>query len=169
MTDPTLNMSPTASPGGQVAQTEVARTGLRRLNKVPLFAGASVVVLFLLVVASVMNDRSALQKAKPSDLAKTQASTDADKMAEHIAGANGAGVVPANGLPQPPALQPPNGLPANGSAQTPGGQPPINMAPVPPLDPNAPPLPTGNVAGQGAGSSTLSVSSAWKCLSNCAR
>ncbi|WP_206245846.1 TrbI/VirB10 family protein [Novosphingobium terrae] len=151
MTDPTLNMSPTASPGGQVAQTEVARTGLRRLNKVPLFAGASVVVLFLLVVASVMNDRSALQKAKPSDLAKTQASTDADKMAEHIAGANGAGVVPANGLPQPPALQPPNGLPANGSAQTPGGQPPINMAPVPPLDPNAPPLPTGNVAGQGGG------------------
>lgn len=160
MSDSNPNMTPTASPGGKYVHEEPPRTGLRRLNKVPLFASASVVVLFLLVVASVMSDRSALQKAKPDDLAKAETSSDADKMAEHIADATGssAGVVPANGAPLPPGqspLQPPNGFPANGAVPGQVGVPgqTVPVAPVP-IDPNAPPLPNGNVAGQG-GANTI--------------
>lgn len=97
MTNNTINMSPNASPGSLTG-----RTGVRRVNNVPLIILFLVIATFLIIMVLVAADRAADQN-KPADEALTTAgSTSA--YAKEITGLHGDGIIPAEKPPSIPAL-----------------------------------------------------------------
>lgn len=97
-------MSPDASPG------EVARkTGVRRVNNLPVYIVGTVMGVFLLVMVLVAMDRAAQQK--PSG-AKDERSSSTSMFANEIAGNHKDGIIQAERAtpPKVPALSPPGSI-----------------------------------------------------------
>lgn len=94
MTDATEQMAPDASPGDMPE-----RAGVRRVNSVPLFILAGVVVAFVIVMMLVAMDRAKQQQQVAVESDKPVGSTTA--VARSIAGPQTSGIVPATVPPVP--------------------------------------------------------------------
>lgn len=141
MADTNDTMAPDASPGS------VGKSGVRRVNKVPLFIAGGVMVAFAGIVASVAVSKSNQQQAQQAQPERQKKSnTSAKAMAEAIAGDKTAGMVASKPtVPDMQELAPPQdkqGIPVApvDNPDTPP-TPPRNtqpaMAPASPVDPEA--------------------------------
>ncbi|WP_456293360.1 TrbI/VirB10 family protein [Pseudomonas sp. AK106] len=127
-------MSPDSSPG---ASTK--RTGVRRVNNMPLVIGFAVIALFLGLVAMVAvkrNNEATVEHAAVT----TGKGGDSSLMAGDIIGGRGAGLIAQAKAPEAPVL--PGTVPAAPTQ--------ANGVPVAPVDnPDAPPVPPRPNGGQG--------------------
>jgi len=125
-------MAPDASPGA------LGKSGVRRVNKVPLFIAGGVLVAFAGSVALVAVSKSNQQQAQqeqPERQKKTN--TSAKAMAETIAGDNKAGLVASKlTVPDLADLAPPQDKPPIPVAPVSN----LDAPPVPPQRPSAPPI-----------------------------
>jgi type IV secretory pathway VirB10-like protein len=126
MNDADDPMSPTASPGGVTK-----KSGVRRVNNVPMYLVGGVMGLFLLVMALVAADRAEKQNA-PTDAPKEKAGNTAI-VAKSIVGEQSGGLIE----PAKPPVMP--------DAPTNPGSTPIPIAR--PGNPDTPPTPPGKVDG----------------------
>lgn len=134
MTDP---MSPDASPG-QVLK----KSGVRRVNNMPVYILVGAVAAFLLVMVLVASDRSANQN-KPAEKKKEEKTATTAMLAKELAGDQKDGIV------QPAVIAPlviPAEFPAAAAAAS---APKLGSVPVTrPTNLDAPPLPAGGMPGQ---------------------
>ena len=91
-------MSPDASPG-----TVSKKSGVRRVNNVPMYLLGGVMIAFLVVMMLVAADRAARQHAPASGPAEKAGSTS--MFAREIAGDETGGMIPPAPPPIPPALE----------------------------------------------------------------
>lgn len=127
----TDQMSPDASPSASSK-----RTGVRRVNNMPLVIGLSMLTLFLALIAMVAVKRDNETKVN-HDTVVTGKGGDSSLMAAEIVGGFSDGVIQEN-KPQPPLLPP----------EEPTGAP--NGVPVARVNnPDAPPVPPRGLSGQG--------------------
>ncbi|MEX3581897.1 MAG: TrbI/VirB10 family protein [Burkholderia sp.] len=122
MADNEDQMSPSASPGA------VAKSGVRRVNNLPLIIAGCALAVFVLLIAMVAVKRANQQSNVQEDVASIhKKATDTSGMAADIVGGHGSGLIP----PSTPA-------PASNTAAVP-------IAPV--SNPDAPPTPPRNATG----------------------
>ena len=114
-------MTPEASPG-----TLGAKSGVRRVNNIPVYILGGVLAAFLLMMALVAMDRAAKQNAPAGGVAKEKAGSTA-MFAKEIAGDRTGGLVAAAKAPTVPDM--------------PAGAPAVQIAR--PENPDAPPTPPG--------------------------
>lgn len=96
MTESTDLMAPEASPG------EITKSGVRRVNNLPVYIFVTVVILFLLVIALVAADRAEQQNAHPDETKNKTGSTT--MFAREIAGDRMDGIVEAAAKPVVPDM-----------------------------------------------------------------
>lgn len=133
-------MSPDASPS-----TEGNKTGVRRINNVPLFMALGALVIFTLIIAKVAMGRAEQNVQKAQAGAEGKGGNSA-MMANEIVGGRTGGVIDAA---SEPLTMPTDGtlVPANGS--TPGSTVATNGVPVAPVRSlDQPPLPSRSEDGQ---------------------
>jgi type IV secretory pathway VirB10-like protein len=134
MADTTDQMSPDSSPGASIK-----RSGVRRVNNMPLIIGFSIIVLFLGLVAMVAVKRNNAANVEHETLA-TGKGGDSSLMASDIIGGRADGMI-EGAKAKPPALP---GDPAAVPTKPQG-------VPIATLDnPDAPPAPPRGQAGEGA-------------------
>lgn len=127
----TDQMSPDASPSASSK-----KTGVRRVNNMPLVIGLAMLTLFLALIAMVAVKRDNETKVN-HDTVATGKGGDSSLMAAEIVGGHSDGVIQEN-KPQPPVL------PAEESTGAPGGVPVARVN-----NPDAPPMPPRGESGQG--------------------
>ncbi|WP_322075542.1 TrbI/VirB10 family protein [Burkholderia cenocepacia] len=116
MADNVDQMSPEASPGAK------PKSGVRRVNNLPLIIAAAALALFVGLIAMVAVKRSNNAAAVQPDVAQTsKKNTDTTAMADDVVGGRGAGLIPPTAAP----------VVASGGA--------VPIAPV--NNPDAPPTP----------------------------
>ncbi|MCL6485973.1 MAG: conjugal transfer protein TrbI, partial [Janthinobacterium lividum] len=97
-------MSPDASPGEQSSK----RSGVRRVNNMPLYLIGGGLGVFLLIMVLVASDRAAKQNA-PEQAAAQKKAGDTNNFAKEIAGNQKDGIVQAKAAPPAaPDLNAPN-------------------------------------------------------------
>jgi type IV secretory pathway VirB10-like protein len=96
MTESTDLMDPEASPG------EITKSGVRRVNNLPVYIFLTVVILFLLVIALVAADRAEQQNSHPDETKNKTGSTT--MFAKEIAGDRMDGIVEAATKPVVPDM-----------------------------------------------------------------
>ena len=131
----TDQMSPDSSPGASSK-----KTGVRRVNNVPVMIGIGVLALFLCLIAMVAVKRSNEANVEHETLA-TGKGGDSSLMANDIIGGR------TDGMIEQAKAAPPLMPPADGTI-TPAAQAGVPVAPV--ENPNAPPVPPRNSGEQGA-------------------
>lgn len=94
------NMSPDVSPGS----LKKAKTGVRRVNNMPLWIFGGVVMAFLLVLVMVAADRSSKQNAPAGQEEKFAAESSAS-FASQVVGDSGAGIIPAATTEEPGLIE----------------------------------------------------------------
>ena len=121
MADNEDQMSPDASPGA------VRKSGVRRVNNLPLIIAGCALAVFVLLIAMVAVKRANQQGNVQEDVSEVQKkNTDTSAMAKDIVGGHGSGLIPAD-----------RPAPASNTAAVP-------LAPVD--NPDAPPTPPRNAA-----------------------
>ncbi|MCK9709893.1 TrbI/VirB10 family protein [Pseudomonas syringae] len=128
-------MSPDSSPGASSR-----KTGVRRVNNVPVLIAVGVLVLFLALIAMVAVKRSNDANGKAADLA-TGKGGNSSLIAADIVGGRTDGMI-GEAKTDPPALAPPG----QASAGTDAGSQGIPVAPV--SNPNEPPKPPRGAGNQ---------------------
>lgn len=129
-------MSPEASP-----DQAGARTGIRRVNNMPMYIVGALMTTFLLVMVMVASHRAAKQKQPPKVAAEKIQSTS--MFAQAVAGDRQTGIVP----PKVPKATPP-AVPGEPAASSPSEPAPGAVTIVRPDNPDAPPAPPNSSGGQ---------------------
>jgi type IV secretion system protein TrbI len=129
-------MSPEASPG-----RPGGKTGVRRVNDMPMYIVIGMMTAFLLVMVLVASDRAAKQKQPPK--AKAEKVENTGMFAKAVAGDRQDGIVPpkVQKAPVPPSM--PGGDPPAPTADPASGA----VAIVRPDNPDAPPTPPDSAGG----------------------
>ncbi|WP_025998169.1 TrbI/VirB10 family protein [Xanthomonas phaseoli] len=113
-------MSPDASPGSK------PKSGVRRVNNLPLIIAAAALGLFVLLIAMVAvkraNNAAAVQ---PDTTQVSKKNTDTSAMANDVVGGHGAGLIPPTAAATPPAASATVGVPIA----------PVNNLDAPPTPP----------------------------------
>ncbi|WP_025998369.1 TrbI/VirB10 family protein [Xanthomonas phaseoli] len=113
-------MSPDASPGSK------PKSGVRRVNNLPLIIAAAALGLFVLLIAMVAvkraNNAAAVQ---PDTTQVSKKNTDTSAMANDVVGGHGAGLIPPTAAATPPAASATVGVPIA----------PVNNQDAPPTPP----------------------------------
>ena len=128
------DMSPDASP-----DTPNPRSGVRRVNNIPVYLIGGVIAGFLLVMALVAANRAEKQQRPPE--ASEQKATSTDMFANELAGQAKDGLVPPAkvGPPEVPSLpagDPPIPMVRPGTLETPPAPPPMAAAQAGSQDPD---------------------------------